>query len=132
MFVAWWAGDSFLGRKNSLILFFFLASLPLCVLLFVGLKHLILLTALAKFAVAVCFILIYAYTLEAYGSNVRVTALGLTGGLGRCGGVVFPFILITASEFWSLGPYYILFGLAFATFALNFSLSRETKGMPLD
>jgi hypothetical protein len=132
MFVAWIAGDSSLGRKNSLILFFFLTALPLAVLLFMGLPHLILLTSLAKFSISVCFVLIYAYTLEAYGSNVRVTALGLTGGIGRCGGVVFPFILITVSEFWTLAPYYFLFALAFITFALDFSLSIETKGMPLD
>ena len=132
MFVAWWVADSSLGRKNSLILFFFLTSLPLCLLLFIGLDYLILLAALAKFCIAVCFILIYAYTLETYNSSIRVTALGLTGGIGRCGGVVFPFILIAMSDVWTLGPYYILFGLAFSTFALDFMLPRDTKGIPLD
>lgn len=132
MFVAWFAADSELGRKNSLILFFFLTSLPLIILLFIGLEYLILLAALAKFSIAVCFILIYAYTLEVYTSNVRVTALGLTGGIGRCGGVVFPFILIAMSDIWTLGPYWILFALAFCTFLLDFSLPRETKGEPLD
>jgi len=115
-----------------LILFFFLAALPLAVLLFVGLEYLIFLAALSKFSIAVCFILIYAYTLESYNSNIRVTALGFTGGLGRCGGILFPFILIASSDIWAMYPYYILFSLAFGTFILDFNLPRETKDMDLD
>jgi len=132
MFFAWWSADSFLGRKNSLIIYFFLTALPLCMLIFLGLKYLIILTALAKFSIAICSILTYAYTLESYNSNIRVTALGITGGIGRCGGIVFPFILIASSDYWTLAPYFILFALAFLSFIVNFGLPRETKDMKLD
>ncbi len=132
MFVAWWASDSSLGRKNSLIVFLFLTSIMLAIILFAGFEYFILFAALSKFCIAVCFIIVYAYTLEVYNSNIRVTGLGLTGGIGRCGGIVFPFVLIAASDYWTLGPYYILFALTFATFVLDFGLPRETKGLPLD
>ena len=132
MFVAWWAADSSLGRKNSLILFFFLTAVPLGILLFVGMKYLILLTALAKFAIAVCFILIYSYTLEIYDTSNRVTALGVTGGVGRVGGITFPIFLLYASEYWMLGPYFILFALSFLTFIVDFQLPYETKDRDLD
>jgi hypothetical protein len=132
MFVAWWSADSRLGRKYSLVLFFFLCSIPMVILLFVGMEYLILLAALAKFSVAVTFILTYTYTLEIYDTAVRVTAVGTTGGLGRVGGVAFPFILIYSADYWISFPYYILFSLAFVAFIVDLLLPRETAGKNLD
>jgi len=87
---------------------------------------------MAKFAIAVSYIIIYSYTLEVYDTSIRVTALGITSGIGRTGGVLFPFILIKASDYWLMGPYFILFLLSFIAFLANFKLPYDTKGKNLD
>jgi presenilin-like A22 family membrane protease len=132
MFVAWYFADSFIGRKYSQILFFFLSAVFLFLLLFLSFQYLIILTSLAKFSIAVCYIILYSYTLEVFDTSVRVSALGITSGIGRSGGILFPFILIQASNYSLILPYFILFVLSLVACLVNFKLPYDTKGKNLD
>lgn len=57
-------------------------------------------------ACAIAFQAIYVYTPEAYPTKFRALGMGLASAVGRLGGIVTPFVAVTALS--SMGPSVVL------------------------
>lgn len=80
-----------LGRKKSLLAFF--TATGFMYLLF-AIYPLTLFSALARFFMKGCFLMLYPCTTEGYGTLNRALGFGFTTAIGKIGCTVIPYIVI--------------------------------------
>jgi MFS family permease len=116
-----------LGRVRSLILGFFftgLASMFCAIFIFGASKW----ASVIKFGINVPFGVIYIYVAEAFPTNIRTIALGVTNSCTRLGGITTPLISQAAFSRGIIYPYIIYAVASLFGMWLSYTLPFETLG----
>ena len=79
--------NKFMGRKNSITLFYFLTGLFALMCFYFSHGPFIYLAAACKFCTKLCLIFIYPFTSEVYDTQIRSTGLGTASGFSIIGGI---------------------------------------------
>ncbi len=121
-----------LGRKNSLVLTFFLTSIS-CFVAFAerGSVFMVFATA-ARFFLNMAFLVIYPLTTEVYPTTIRATGLGIASSFSRIGGMVMPWISIASLRIGITGPFLIYGILSFVACVSSGFIPYDTTGIELD
>ncbi|CAK73010.1 unnamed protein product (macronuclear) [Paramecium tetraurelia] len=110
-----------LGRKNSLIIGFLIASVFSFLQLYEYHKHFAILAILQKLFLSMNYIFCYQLTTELYPTKLRTTGLGTAVAIGRLGVILMPWSL---SNHWSISPVFHSF-LFRKYFCLFYSLGKS-------
>jgi hypothetical protein len=118
-----------LGRKGTILSFYFIATISFLIILLHNLKEFekIILILLLKFSIMGIFCIIYTYFIENYPTSIREIGLGINSGMDNIGGSLFPIIteVLKTREL-----YVILAILNIIEFTLMWFMP-ETNGIPL-
>ena len=122
----------FFGRKNSMIIFYFLTSFTALIVYLDDKSHFIYWATLSKFFCTMTSVFLFQYTSEVYNTRCRTTGLGMASGLGRLGGIMMPWICVILSDISPVAPFLSFVVLAAICGVVNFLLPFDTTGKPLD
>ena len=118
-----------LGRKGTILLFYFIATISFLIILLHNLKEFekIILILFLKFSIMGIFCIIYTYFIENYPTSIREIGFGINSGMDNIGGSLFPIIteVLKTREL-----YVILAILNIIEFTLMWFMP-ETNGIPL-
>jgi hypothetical protein len=125
-----WIINTKLGRKGTIISFYFICFVSFTIFLFFNIKNLyglIINILFLKFSISAIFTIIYTYFLENYPTCIRAIGFGINTSFDNIGGTVFPIIveLLTQKQLFSL-----LAILNITQFFLMFFMD-ETNGIAL-
>ncbi|CAD8099055.1 unnamed protein product [Paramecium sonneborni] len=122
----------YLGRKNSLVLFFFIQALISAAAYFDDASRFMLWTNFCKFFLSMTFIFSFQYTAEVYSTKIRTTGVGMANGVGRLGGVIMPWICLYLSSFDLLSPFLLFTVISLMTSLTNCFLPYDTLGKEIE
>ena len=121
-----------LGRKNSLIISFFLGSISSIGAYLLSWDLFIYFSTSTRFFLNMAFIFIYPFTIESYPTHIRATGLGTSSAFSRIGGVLMPWFILLGQKISVTGPF-LLFAIlsGIASFAILL-IPHDTTGCELD
>lgn len=120
-----------LGRVRSIAIGLLLACI-FGILSACFLEHLIIFAAFYKFSINIPFSLIYVYACEAFPTQIRSIAIGVTNSFTRLGGIVTPIISQLLFAAYILGPFISFIIGASMAFVCAIFLPFETLGRKID
>ena len=102
-----WIINTKLGRKGTIISFYFICFVSFTIFLFFNIKNLygqIINILFLKFSISAIFTIIYTFFLENYPTCIRAIGFGINTSFDNIGGTVFPIIveLLTQKQLFSL------------------------------
>lgn len=120
------------GRKNSMILSYFVAGVACAISFCVTGWLFTTMIFFAKMAANAAFVFIYPYTSEVYHTKYRTTGIGVSSAMSRIGGAMMPWLALGAFQITPKMPF-MLFGIAclFASI-VTWKLPYDTQGRALD
>ena len=123
------------GRKNSLALGLFVASICSLICFCARIENiLILMTILtiARFFSKMTFTFLYPLTAEIYPTSIRTMGLGSASGFGRLSACIMPFFLIKLFYMNIYYPFLLIFFFSLLGLVGTWTLPYDTRGRCLD
>ena len=129
IFSGWLINTKTLGRKGTIILFYFLAFVSFIIFLFYDINDRvkIIVVLICKFSISSVFTIVYPYMLENYPTSIRDLGFGINTACDNFGGMTFPMITELLKE---KQLYFVLALINFFEFFLMFFMP-ETNGKHL-
>ena len=92
------------SRRNSIMTSFLICGVA-CLIVFFNEFGMVLVIAISRVAINVCFAIAIPYTTEIYPTSIRATGMGFAGACSQFGGVIMPWITISLFKIYPLAPF---------------------------
>ena len=122
----------YFGRKNSMVVFYFLSSIAISLVYIDNSKRFIIWATLAKVLLSMTMIFCYQYTGEVYPTKYRTTGIGFASGFGRFATIFMPVCYLGLIQVSLTFPFLIFGILALISTFISMKLPFDTTGKELD
>ena len=119
------------SRRNSIMTSFLICGVA-CLIVFFNEFGMVLVIAISRVAINVCFAIAIPYTTEIYPTSIRATGMGFAGACSRFGGVIMPWITISLFNINPLAPFIAYSALCLLAAYCCKHISYDTAGVDLD
>ena len=123
----------YFGRKNSMILFYFLTGFICFIVFFCKSNHFVVFVTVARFFLCITTIFCFQFSSEIYSTKIRTTGLGMANGIGRVVGNTDAVDLHWNGAnrlVWTI--FRILCDIAWTSSIISYMLPFDTTGKELD
>ena len=122
----------FLGRKNSMILFYMFSSVAIMFVFIDNDDRFIIWATASKVLLSMTMIFCFQYTSEIYPTKYRTTGIGFASGFGRFATIFMPICYFELKKVSLLFPYLIFGALTIISSIVSMKLPFDTTGKDLD
>lgn len=117
------------GRKRSLTIFFGLAG---TMHLLFSIVQLTLFSSAARFFMKLCFMMLYPFTTESYGTLNRTIGFGFCSAMGRVGATIMPYIVFPLLELGNFAVFFSFVAVSALGSLFSHLVPKDTLGANLD